>query len=201
MASKTVPTKNNLMAAKKSLSLAKTGYDLMDKKKNILVREIMGMLERASTIRQEIEETYKRAYDALVTAQLAMGDCMDAARNIPIDDSLNVVYRSVMGAELPTNSVAEPSPSPAYGLYLTDSKLDEAYREFLKVKVLTVELAQVETCVYRLTDAIKKTQKRTNALGNIMIPKLSSDIKFISDALDEKEREDFSRLKVLKKRD
>lgn len=201
MASKTVPTKNNLIAAKKSLSLAATGYDLMDKKKNILVREIMGMLERAATIQSEIESTYKKAYDALVTAQLAMGDCMTAAKNIPIDDSLNVVYRSVMGAELPQNTISPSDPNPTYGLYQTDSKLDEAYREFLKVKTLTVELAQIETSVYRLTDAIKKTQKRTNALGNIMIPKLTETIKTISDALDEKEREDFSRLKVLKKRD
>ena len=53
--------------------------------------------------------------------------------------------------------------------------------------------------VMRLADAIKKTQKRTNALSNVMIPKFTSTVKFISDALDEKEREDFSRLKVIKR--
>ena len=59
-------------------------------------------------------------------------------------------------------------------------------------------LAEIESNVIRLAEAISKTQKRTNALNNIMIPRLSSQIKTISDALDEKDREDFSRLKVIK---
>ena len=52
--------------------------------------------------------------------------------------------------------------------------------------------------MYRLADSIKKTQKRANALKNIMIPRFEETVKFISDAIDEKEREDFSRLKVIK---
>ena len=69
---------------------------------------------------------------------------------------------------------------------------------FDKVKHLTAELAQVENSVYRLAGAIKKTQKRANALHNIMIPQFESTIKFINEALEEKEREDFSRLKAIK---
>ena len=61
------------------------------------------------------------------------------------------------------------------------------------------ELAEIENSVYRLADAIKKTQKRANALKNIIIPKFEETVKFISDAIEEKEREDFSRLKVIKK--
>ena len=57
-----------------------------------------------------------------------------------------------------------------------------------------------ENSVYRLADSIKKTQKRANALKNIMIPRFEETVKFISDALDEKDREEFSRLKVIKKK-
>lgn len=60
-------------------------------------------------------------------------------------------------------------------------------------------LAEIENSVYRLADAIKKTQKRANALKNIMIPRFEETIKFITDALDEKDREEFSRLKVIKR--
>lgn len=77
--------------------------------------------------------------------------------------------------------------------------LDEAYLRFAEVKQLTAELAEVENSVYRLADAIKKTQKRANALKNIMIPRFEETVKFITNALEEKEREDFSRLKVIKK--
>ena len=69
----------------------------------------------------------------------------------------------------------------------------------MQAKYLTVELAEIENSVFRLAVAIKQTQKRANALKNIMIPKFEADVKFITDALDEKDREEFSRLKVIKK--
>ena len=63
------------------------------------------------------------------------------------------------------------------------------------------ELAETENCIYRLAYAIKKAQKRANALQNIVIPGLDSEIARISDALEEKEREEFVRLKVVKARE
>ena len=77
--------------------------------------------------------------------------------------------------------------------------LDEAYFKFDAVKKLTAELAEVENSVYRLANAIRKTQKRANALKNIMIPRFEETVKFITNALDEKDREEFSRLKVIKR--
>ena len=63
---------------------------------------------------------------------------------------------------------------------------------------MTAKLAEVENGIYRLAVAIKKTQKRANALKNILIPKFMNISKYISDSLEEKEREEFSRLKVIK---
>ena len=192
-------TKNNLMAQKKSLDLAKLGYDLMDRKRNILVREMMSLAQKAATIQKDISAAYVQAYDALEKAFITLGDCTVYAECIPVDDSVSMKLRSVMGVELPEISIEKTDRHNSYGLNETNSQLDEAYIQFDRVKYLTVELAQVESNVMRLADAIKKTQKRTNALSNIMIPKFTSTIKFISDALDEKEREDFSRLKVIKR--
>ena len=104
-----------------------------------------------------------------------------------------------MGVELPIVRLGKSEESTYYGLQETNSMLDEAYLEFQKVKKLTAELAEIENNVYRLADAIKKTQKRANALDNILIPQFESTVKFISDALEEKEREDFSRLKISKR--
>ena len=83
---------------------------------------------------------------------------------------------------------------------MANSAVDNVYIHFTKVKELTVELAEIENSVYRLADAIKKTQKRANALKNIMIPRFEETVKFITDALDEKDREEFSRLKVIKRK-
>lgn len=192
------PTKTNLINTKKSLDLAELGYDLMDRKRNILVREMMLLIDEAKEAQSLVAETYSRAYTALAKASLTLGDCTDFAENVPVETGLFIDIRSVMGVELPTVSLSQSEDSACYGLHTTNSLLDEAYFEFKKVKELTVRLAEIENSVYRLADAIKKTQKRANALDNILIPQFEETIKFISDALEEKEREDFSRLKVMK---
>ena len=86
-----------------------------------------------------------------------------------------------------------------FGFRRTTAKLDEAYRRFNEVKQLTAELAQTENSVYRLATGIKKAQKRANALKNITIPHYEQLTKDISNALEEKEREEFTRLKVIKR--
>jgi V/A-type H+-transporting ATPase subunit D len=77
--------------------------------------------------------------------------------------------------------------------------LDQAREEFLKVKELTIRLSMVENSAYRLASNIKKTQKRANALKNITIPTYTERVRSITNALEEKEREEFTRLKVIKK--
>lgn len=186
------------MAQKKSLALAKQGFELMDRKRNILVREMMQLIDRAAAIQDQIAQAYARAYAALQTANITLGEVGMFARCVPVEEGLSVSMRSVMGVELPTITLEEHEPAVYYGFLDTNSSLDDAFMEFNEVKRLTVELAEVESSVYRLAEAIKKTQKRANALNNIMIPQFGTTIKFISEVLDEKEREDFSRLKVIK---
>lgn len=202
MAVQAVPTKGNLMNTKKSLSLAKNGYELLDKKRNILIREMMTLIEHANAIQQKIDTAYEEAYIALQTANVTNGFCEDISNSIPVEDTLELDSRSVMGVEIPILSINERPQHDFlhYGLNDTNSAVDKAYIKFSEVKYLTVELAEIENSVYRLADAIKKTQKRANALKNIMIPKFEETVKFITDALDEKDREEFSRLKVIKKK-
>ena len=85
-----------------------------------------------------------------------------------------------------------------YGLAGTSSALDEAYIKFSKAKSLIRDLAQTENAIYRLAYSIRKTQKRANALKNIIIPALDRTIPRIAEVLEEKEREEFIRLKVIK---
>ena len=200
MSVQTVPTKGNLLAAKKSLALSKNGFELLDRKRTILIREMMGLLGRASNSQNKIDDTYAQAYQALQMANITLGICSELSKTVPLDNSLNVAYRSVMGVEIPMISIGEPSDMLVpYGLNSTNIMMDRAFLKFNEVKQLTAELAEVENSVYRLADAIKKTQKRANALKNIMIPRFEETVKFITDSLEEKEREEFSRLKIIKR--
>ena len=199
MANQVVPTKGNLLATKKSLELSRTGFELLDRKRNILIREMMALIDRANAIQGKIDQTYEDAYADLQRANITLGICGELSQTVPLDDGLNVAYRSVMGVEIPMVSLTPREIPIPFGLNTTNIMLDDAYSKFNEVKRLTAELAEVENSVYRLADAIKKTQKRANALKNIMIPRFEETVKFITDALEEKEREEFSRLKVIKK--
>ena len=195
-----IPTKGNLIAIKRSMALAKMGYDLMDRKGNILIREMMRIIDAAAEVQSEIDETFSEAYRALMRANITLGQviCTKMAQDVPIDSSVKMRVSSVMGVELPMLKCDERPPEIFYGFYETNSMFDTAFIKFEKVKRLTLKLAEIENSVYRLAHAIKKTQKRANALKNIIIPNFTHDIKYISDALEEKDREEFVRLKVIK---
>ena len=194
------PTKGSLMALQKSLSLSTLGYDLLDRKRNILIREMMLLIDKAKALRGEISSTYREAYEALQEANvtLGLGMVQDTAAAVPVDDGVTVTYRSVMGVEIPTVRLAQADLRLCYGFDHTNSRFDYAYMCFQRVKRITAVLAEVENSVYRLANAIRKTQRRANALENIVIPRYRETIRFISDALEEKDREEFSRLKVIK---
>ena len=192
------PTKGNLMAVKRSLTLAEMGYDLMDQKRNILVRELMGLIDRATDIQSRIDMTFRAAYASLQMANIALGICAELAASTPVDDSVVIRARSVMGVEIPLVTAGGEAPL-TYGLSETDTAYDDAYVNFNKVKQLIRELSEVETSVYRLAVAVKKTARRVGALENIILPDLTATVARITEALEEKEREEFVRLKVIKR--
>ena len=198
MALKVVPTKGNLIAMKKSLQLANLGYNLMDQKRNVLIKEMMTLLDDVKLIRDQITSSYQEAYDALQEANISMGLITDIVNSTPEDYGISIAYRSVMGVEIPTIAYAKQPLKMTYDIERSNSKVDYAYNCFYNVKQLTVLLAEVENSVYRLANTIRKTQKRANALRNISIPRFESTIKVISEALEEKEREEFTRQKVIK---
>lgn len=198
MALKVVPTKGNLIAMKKSLQLANLGYNLMDQKRNVLIKEMMTLLDDVKLIRDQITSSYQEAYDALQEANISMGLITDIVNSTPEDYGISIAYRSVMGVEIPKIAYDKQPLKMTYDIERSNSKVDYAYNCFYNVKQLTVLLAEVENSVYRLANTILKTQKRANALRNISIPRFESTIKVISEALEEKEREEFTRQKVIK---
>lgn len=198
MALKVVPTKGNLIAMKKSLQLANLGYNLMDQKRNVLIKEMMTLLDDVKLIRDQITSSYQEAYDALQEANISMGLITDIVNSTPEDYGISIAYRSVMGVEIPKIAYDKQPLKMTYDIERSNSKVDYAYNCFYNVKQLTVLLAEVENSVYRLANTIRKTQKRANALRNISIPRFESTIKVISEALEKKEREEFTRQKVIK---
>ena len=197
----TFPTKGNLILAKNSLALARQGYELLDKKRNILIREMMDLIDKASDIQSQIDTTFRTAYAALQKANVRLGIHVvdEISHSVPVENSIRIKTRSIMGTEIPLVESDESPSMPTYAYYGTSQALDEAKAAFDKVKQLTIQLSMIENSAYRLATNIKKTQKRANALKNITIPTYEVLTKSIQEALEEKEREEFTRLKVIKR--
>ena len=199
---RTFPTKGNLILAKNSLALADQGYELMDKKRNILIRELMELIDQAKDIQEQIDSTFTHAYKCLQHANIEHGISLvsQLAYTVPIEDSIKIKSRSIMGTEIPLVDYTPDENQPTYSFSTTDESIDRAREAFRKVKELTIKLSMIENAAYRLATNIKKTQKRANALKNITIPTYTTLVSSISNALEEKEREEFTRLKVIKQR-
>lgn len=160
----------------------------------------MELIDKASSIQSEIDTTFTAAYAALQKANIENGlhHVAVIAQTIPVEDSIRIKSRSIMGTEIPLVE-ANIESKQNYAFYSTRESLDEAKEQFDKVKKLTIELSAIENSAYRLATNIKKTQKRANALKNITIPSYTALTTNIQNALEEKEREEFTRLKVIKR--
>lgn len=202
MNTNSIPTKGNLINAKNTLTLAKTGYSLMDQKRNILTRELMALIDRAREIQAEIDAAFTAAYRALARANIEHGVdyIQSVASSVPADKGIRIKVRSVMGTEIPLVEHSAPPVKPSCSFLSAGESIDIARDKFEEVKELTLELSMIENAAFRLAANIRKAQKRENALKNITIPRLTALTAAMSDALEEKEREEFTRLKVIKSR-
>jgi V/A-type H+-transporting ATPase subunit D len=194
------PTKANLIKSKETLNFSIKGYELLDKKRNVLIREMMGMINEAKTIQARIEDIFNESYDALKYANMTMGSnaVEDMAINIPMNENFKILKKSVMGVELPLVIDESVDISITYGMFRTNAALDISITKMNQMNKLIYELAQIENSVFKLAVEIKKTSKRANSLDKIQIPKYKGIVKYIQEVLEEKEREDFFRLKKVK---
>lgn len=192
-------TKGNLLASKESLRLAKLGYELMDRKRMILMQELNKIMDDVKSLRDVIDSAYEEAYASLQKANVSYGVIDRIARLMPVEEDIKIVYRSVMGIEIPKVTL-DPKPLDVpFALSISNSDLDDVYIKMRQVKYYTVKLAELDNSMYRLAKAIEKSRKRANALERVVIPGLEKDIRTISEALEEKEREEFLRMKIVKK--
>ncbi len=195
-------TKANLIKSKSMRDFSVRGFELLDKKRNVLIRELMEVIAQSKELEQKLEEKYQSAYETLIIANITLGanTVHDLSYSIPSEKDFDLLYKSVMGVEIPKIIYKESELETTYGFYRSNPVFDRVAREFDELKYLVYQMCELENSVFRLVSEIKKTQKRANSLEKIQIPKFNALIKAITETLEEKEREDFFRLKIIKKR-
>jgi len=196
------PTKSSYLALRRQLEFAEEGYDLLDQKRQILIFELMSRLGRARDAERRIAEAMAAAFAALRDTMLGIGsDALDrAAMAVRYAHALDVSEQGLMGIRVPKVTVAPEALAPQFGVVGTSAHADRAMRRFVEMLALVGELAELENAVLRLAQELRKTQRRTNALSKIFIPNYSETIDYITSSLEERERESFIILKMIKDR-
>ncbi|NLF23200.1 MAG: V-type ATP synthase subunit D [Lentisphaerae bacterium] len=196
------PTKSNHLALSRQLDFARNGYDLLEQKRQILVYELMSRLGRARDIERRVAEALGPAFAALRQASLDIGSAAldDAALAVRLRHEVTLGDQVVMGIRLPTVAIRAAEEQAQFGLGGTSAGVDDAMTRFLAALPLLGQLAELENAVLRLARELRKTQRRCNALSRIFMPEYEATIDFISASLEEREREAFVNLRMIKQR-
>ncbi|MCE7699363.1 MAG: V-type ATP synthase subunit D [Methanobacterium paludis] len=199
------PTRMELLKLKDREKLAVKGHSLLKEKRNALIMEFFNILERVKGSRENVEEKLKEAYKDLATAQIVMGDLAVRKASMAVKESVEVDIdsRSVMGVVVPVieskTTKTRTMVDRGYGFIDTSVKLDEAAKKFEKSIELIIELGEIEKTIILLASEIESTKRRVNALEHIIVPRIENTVKYIDMRLEEMERENFVRLKMIKK--
>ena len=194
------PTRSNLLRMKQELRFVREGYVILDRKREVLTTELIQLAHEAEGLQEQIWKLLAEAYRALEQAKLTMGqehlEWAALAVNKTVDVQLKV--RGVMGVPIPTVEAHGGPVKMPYSLGDTTAAMDEASAAFRAVLARISELSELETAVWRLAGELRKTRRRVNALQHIFIPQYEETVAFITSSLEEREREEIFRLKMLK---
>ncbi len=193
-------TRSNLQTVRQRLALARQGYELLDRKRDVLVAEIVRVIGDAEDVQHAVEEQFDVAYSLLRQARAVMGT--ERVRRTALqrgqEIDVRITPRAVMGVAVPMVHAQVPEAVLVYGFGDTSVLLDQARVEWAKALGMMGRLSEAVTTVWRLAYELRRTQRRVNALEHVFIPQYEASLRWIEDTLEEKEREERFRLKRAK---
>jgi V/A-type H+-transporting ATPase subunit D len=198
------PTRMELMKKNAQIRLAEQGKDLLKEKMDALIQEFLRIMSSVSRSREELEHLSADARRSLVAAQavddsVALTSASFATKRLI---QLDIKGKNIMGVPVPViqkQSVARSICERGYSILGVSGRIDEATEKYEHELDLIIGLAETETALRRLGGEIQMTRRRVNALEQVLIPELRKQAKYISIAIEEREREDLFRLKKVKK--
>ena len=202
MSNKHLPTKSNMMKLQNSLKISKQGHELLDSKKIILTREIEKYKRSHEELEKELFDMMEKGRELIKAVNIDIGieKFAKIANQVDIDDYIDIKNVTLMGVEIPSAVHKQEQVKRTYEFYNTTNKVDEAMIYFNKIQEKLIEYAIQDTTIKRLKTASEKARKRANALQNVIIPEMEKNLKDIMEQLDERDREEFATLKLLKKK-
>ncbi|PYB67541.1 V-type ATP synthase subunit D [Thermoplasma sp. Kam2015] len=197
------PTRIELIRTRRRIRLARKGLDLLKMKRSALIYEF---LQISRTIRGMKENLRKEVVDALnmikIASVLEGSLALERIANMSSDSKINMNSRNVMGVNIPTLDVSYNLSilSDVYRTISVPVAIDDSIRRFQKLFFDLILIVEKENSLRNLLVEIDRTKRRSNAIENILIPRLEYQAKMIKMMLDERERDTFTTLKTIKRK-
>jgi V/A-type H+-transporting ATPase subunit D len=195
------PTKLELIRLRRSVVVAKNIYNILDDKREVLLRKLNEYMDEATRASKSLNVSVLKGYDYLYEAYVEMGSMrLEAtARAAPPAADVTVNVKRIVDVDVPSLTLNFKEVLRPYGFEDTSYSLDQAYEFLSSLLPSILKAAEVENVIFRLVSEIEKTQRTLNALEFIIIPQYESQIRFIAATLEERDREEFVRLKNVKR--
>ena len=197
-------TRMELLARKAQIALASQGRDLLEQKRTALLKEFLRMADTAMERSDALQFSAANARYALARTEAIAGT--EAVRSAALASRaelpLQVTTTRIMGVKVPQieqKRVSRSMLARGFAITGTSITIDEAASAFESEVEAIIELAEMELRLARLAEEIQRTSRRLNALEHFLIPRLKAECDFIQMVLDERERADHFRLKLVKR--
>ena len=196
-----IASKANLIKAKDELKLLEVGLDILDKKRKALMNAHDSKIKDRDDLNIKVNETMAKVRHSFNKALASIGEekLENLAGLIPIDNSIKLSTSKFMQTDIAEIEFEEKKLSLSYSFYQTNALLDKALIDFNKLRSDLFKLAELDSTINNLEIEIRKANKKVNSLEKIQIPNKTDLIKNISQSIEEKEREEFSKTKIVKK--
>ncbi len=196
------PTKSNLMKIKDELAFSRTGYDLLDQKRSILVSELLTLVDQAVDYQNRVEKALSEADEALEDAIMHMGRLKVAnlAGAVNISSSITLSSRKVMGVSLPRVSTEFAGSGPFFSPEGTSMLSEVAVTRYREALALMGQMAELKISIMRLAREVRKTIRKVNSLEKLVIPDREATVRYLSSRIEEAERESMIQMKSVKNR-
>jgi len=196
------PTKSSLRRLKEELSFGYEGYDLLNQKREILAMEIVRKIGLIKTIEADFQAALQELYAAYRIAAVDIGSDTIATQSTlePRSYYLHMDVTKLMGLKLLNLRIDLKSPRAPVTLTQTSAPYDEAREKSRRALSLLAQYATMTKSIILLSRELKKVQRRVNALEKIFIPQHEEARKYITDRIEEMEREEVFVKKLIRQR-
>ena len=197
------PTRSEELRLKERINLAENGHEILEKKRDGLIHEFMEIIGDAQDTNQELANIYSESRLKLMLAKVYDGEDTLLANtlNVQNEPEIRAETQNIMGVVVPeieSEEVRRTVTEREYGLTTSTSRIDAVADRYEQLIEKIIEAAETQTKVLKLLDEIEKTKRRVNALEHKTIPEMKEDLDYVSQTLEESEREETFRMKKVK---